>query len=151
MTDVYENRVLCRVSDDRNGGYNITTAPIVEKKPIRIFLWDFRNSSSFFEASTTGTSSTPQLEQYLFFASTGDEVTITDRYGNKLVHVDGSENTVDIDLKDIKILLDKYHIKYDDSLSEKELEQEIREQIREQLEDIHVPDYFPYLCDTDIM
>ncbi|MDE6759545.1 MAG: zinc ribbon domain-containing protein [Lachnospiraceae bacterium] len=75
-------------------------------------------------------------EDEIHVAVEGDEVTITDRYGNKLVHVDGSENTVDIDLKDIKILLDKYHIKYDDSLSEKELEQEIREQIREQLEEI---------------
>ena len=65
-----------------------------------------------------------------------NEVTITDRYGNNLVHIDGSENKVDIDLKDIKVLLDKYHIKYDDSISEKELEQEIREQIREELEDL---------------
>lgn len=75
-------------------------------------------------------------EDEIHVAVEGDEVTITDRYGNQLLHVDGSEDKVDIDLKDIKVLLDKYHIEYDDSISERELEQEIREQIREELEDI---------------
>lgn len=75
-------------------------------------------------------------EDEIHIAVEGDEVTITDRYGNQLVHIDGSEDTVDIDLKDIKVLLDKYHIKYDDSVSEKEIEKEIREEIRDALEDM---------------
>lgn len=67
---------------------------------------------------------------------TGDEVTITDKNGKQLVHVDGSEESVDVDLKDIKVLLDKYNIEYDDTVSEEEIEEEIRRELKEALEDM---------------
>lgn len=64
-----------------------------------------------------------------------DEVTLTDKNGNKLVYVDGSKGIVDVDLKDIKVLLDKYNIEYDETVSEEEIEKEVQRQIKEALEE----------------
>lgn len=65
-----------------------------------------------------------------------DEVTFTDRNGNQLIHVDGDNGAVDINLKDIKVLLDKYNIQYDDTVSEEEIEREVQREIEEAKEDI---------------
>lgn len=75
-------------------------------------------------------------EDEIHISVNGNEVTITDQNGNQLVHVDGSNNSVDVDLKDIKVLLDKYNIKYDETVSEEEIEEEIRQEIKEALEDM---------------
>lgn len=64
-----------------------------------------------------------------------DEVTLTDKNGNKLVYVDGSKGIVDVDLKDIKVLLDKYNIEYDETVSEEEIEKEVQREIKEALEE----------------
>lgn len=64
-----------------------------------------------------------------------DEVTLTDKNGNKLVYVDGSKGIVDVDLKDIKVLLDKYNIEYDETVSEEEIEKEVKREIKEALEE----------------
>lgn len=66
------------------------------------------------------------------------EVVITDKNGNKLVHVDGNNESVDVNVKDIKQLMDKYHIRYYESDEElkKEIEDEIREAVRDTLEDM---------------
>ena len=65
-----------------------------------------------------------------------DEVTFTDKNGNQLIHVDGDNGAVDINLKDIKVLLDKYNIQYDDTVSEEEIEREVQREIKEAMEDI---------------
>ncbi|MCM1159458.1 MAG: hypothetical protein NC300_12095 [Bacteroidales bacterium] len=66
-----------------------------------------------------------------------DGVTLTGKDGKQLVHVDEDGDSVDVDLnmKEIKDLLDKYHIHYDENFDENELEREIRKEIREALED----------------
>lgn len=74
-------------------------------------------------------------EDEIHIAVEGDEITLTDKNGNELIYINGSENTVDVDLKDIKILLDKYDIEYDDSVSEKEIEESIKREVKEALED----------------
>lgn len=74
-------------------------------------------------------------EDEIHVAIEGDEITLTDKDGNKLIYINGSENTVDVDLKDIKILLDKYDIEYDDSISEKEIEESIKREVKDALED----------------
>ncbi len=65
-----------------------------------------------------------------------DEVTFTDKNGNQLIHVDGDKSAVDVNLKDIKALLDKYNIQYDDTVSDEEIEWEIQQGIKEALEDL---------------
>lgn len=64
-----------------------------------------------------------------------DEVAIKDKNGNVLVHVDGDEESVDVDLKDIKALLDKYNIEYDENIDEEEMEQNIRKEIEKAVEE----------------
>lgn len=64
-----------------------------------------------------------------------DEVTLTDKNGNKLVHVDGNTNSVDVNLQDVKALLDKYNIEYDESIDEEELEESIKMEVEEAIED----------------
>lgn len=65
-----------------------------------------------------------------------DEVTFTDKNGNQLIHVDGDKSAVDVNLKDIKALLDKYNIQYDDTVSDEEIEREIQQGIKDALEDL---------------
>lgn len=64
-----------------------------------------------------------------------DEVTLTDKNGNQLIHVDGNDNSVDVNLKDVRALLDKYNIEYDENINEEELERTIRQEIQDALED----------------
>lgn len=62
----------------------------------------------------------------------GKEVTIKDENGNNLIYIDGNGEKVDINLKEIKVLLDKYNIEYDeDDLNEEEIEREIKEAIED--------------------
>ncbi|MGN0154748.1 MAG: hypothetical protein ACI4A3_09865 [Lachnospiraceae bacterium] len=64
-----------------------------------------------------------------------DDVTIKDKNGNILVHVDGDAESVDVDLKDIRALLDKYDIEYDEDIDEEEMEQKLREEIEKAVEE----------------
>lgn len=63
-----------------------------------------------------------------------NKVTITDRDGNRLVHIDG-DKSVDVNLKEIKELLDEHGIEYDEDIDEKELEEEIRQEIEKAIKD----------------
>lgn len=67
----------------------------------------------------------------------GDEVTIKDEDGNVLIHIDGTGEKVDVNVKDIKDILDKYNIEYDEhDLNEEEIEQEIKDAIEDTVEDL---------------
>lgn len=64
----------------------------------------------------------------------GNEVNITDKDGNHLVHIDGSQS-VDVNLKGIKKILDEYGVEYDEDMDEEELEEEIRQEIQRAIKD----------------
>ncbi len=68
--------------------------------------------------------------------SINDEmVTITDKEGNELLKVDGANETVDVHMKGLQELMDRYGVEYDETMSEEELEQVIEQEINESIEE----------------
>lgn len=63
-----------------------------------------------------------------------NEVNITDKDGNNLVHIDGNQS-VDVNIQEIKELLDEYGVKYDEDIDEEELEEEIQQEIKKAIRD----------------
>lgn len=67
----------------------------------------------------------------------GDDVTITDDEGNVLIFIDGDGEKVEVNVKDIKAVLDENHIEYNGTeLNEEEIEQEIKEAINNATEEL---------------
>lgn len=64
-----------------------------------------------------------------------DKFRIQGKDGKDLLSIneDGDSVYIDLDLKELRSLLDKYGIPYDDNLSEEEMEQMIREKLQEAL------------------
>lgn len=63
-----------------------------------------------------------------------NEINITDKDGNNLVHVDGNQS-VDVNLKGFKKILDEYGVQYDEDIDEEELKEEIRQEIKDAIRD----------------
>lgn len=63
-----------------------------------------------------------------------NEVNITDKDGNNLVHIDGNQS-VDVNMQEIKELLDEYGVKYDKDIDEEELEEDIQREIKKAIKD----------------
>lgn len=64
-----------------------------------------------------------------------EEVTLTDKDGNQLIHVDGNKGTVDVDMKDIRALMDKYNIHYDETIDAEEIEKIVEREMKEAYEE----------------
>jgi len=64
-----------------------------------------------------------------------DKVIITDKEGNELLNVDGTNETVDVNLQGLRELFDKYGVEYDENMTEKDLEDFIEQEIKDSIED----------------
>lgn len=65
----------------------------------------------------------------------GDDVYIKDEDGTELIHVDGSSESVDVDIAALKRIMDRYGIDYDDSMTAEEVMDAV-EEILDELEDV---------------
>lgn len=64
-----------------------------------------------------------------------DTVIIKDEKGEELIHVDGDNNSVDVDISAIRKLMDQYGIEYDEDVTDEEVEEAVRE-LLDELEDM---------------
>lgn len=68
--------------------------------------------------------------------SIGDEkVIITDKEGNELLNIDGNNETVDVNLQDLRELFDEYNVDYNENMTDEELEQYIEQRVEEAIEE----------------
>ncbi|MDE6627113.1 MAG: zinc ribbon domain-containing protein [Lachnospiraceae bacterium] len=64
-----------------------------------------------------------------------DMVVFTDKDGENLIRLDGRKGRMDIDIKGLRSLMDKYGIEYDHSMDDDELRREIEDEFREAIQD----------------
>lgn len=64
-----------------------------------------------------------------------DEITFYDKDDNVLIYMDGSEGIIDVNLKGIRALLEKYNIDYNEEMSEEELEKAIEKEMKKAVQD----------------
>lgn len=68
--------------------------------------------------------------------SIGEEkVIITDKEGNELLNIDGTNETVDVNLQDLRELFDEYNVDYNENMTDEELEQYIEQEIEKAIEE----------------
>lgn len=67
-----------------------------------------------------------------------DNVIIKDKSGKELLRIDGSSNSVDVDINAIRKIMNEYGIAYDETVTDEEVKEAIHELLKEMKDDDYV-------------